>query len=83
MSNTKVINLTRVTQSIDVRHSDGKLDKVQIVSRGRVDLREGMSVDSRWLEKNNKTVNVIVPVKPVEHKEAAPQVVSVQTIAGE
>jgi hypothetical protein len=52
----KVINLTRVTQQVDVRHADGKLDRVQIMPRGRTTLREGMVVDPRWEQKNPNVI---------------------------
>jgi len=53
-----VINLTRTTQQVDVRHSDGKLDSVQIMARSRATLRDGMDVDPRWMQKHPNTVTV-------------------------
>lgn len=71
----KVINLTRVTQFPDVRHKDGKLDTIRIAPRGRVDLREGMVVDTRWMELNPDTVRIHADEKPVEAFKPIPQAV--------
>lgn len=67
---TLIINLMRETQQVDVRHADGKLDRVQVVARpGRVELRDGMQVDARWLQKNPNALNIVLSpnaVKPVQ-----------------
>jgi hypothetical protein len=55
--------MTRESLQIDVRHSDGKLDRVQIMGRSSVELREGMQVDTRWLQKNPNKLNVIQPTE--------------------
>ena len=64
MARILVINLTRMTQQVKVRHADNTLDTVQIMSQRRVYLREGMTVDTRWLQSNPNVVKVVVP--PVE-----------------
>ncbi len=64
---TLIINLTRLTQQVEVRHPDQTLDVVRIVPRGRVTTREGMTIDSRWLQKNPgvvKTSTVPDPESP-------------------
>ena len=73
----KVINLTRVTQFPDVRHKDGKLDTIRIAPRGRVDLRDGMTVDIRWRELNPDTVQIHEDPKPVEAFKPIPQAVQI------
>lgn len=68
MSKMLIINLTRETQQVRVRHEDQRLDTVQVVGRGRTELREGMTVDSRWLHANPGvllfTQNAAKPVAP-------------------
>lgn len=56
--NILAINLTRVTQHPQVRLADGRLDSIQIVPRGRATLREGMTIDPRWLSKNPQVLRV-------------------------
>ena len=58
-NNTLVINLTRVTQQVDVRHADNKLDTVQIMAQGRIELRSGMTVDTRWEQSHPGIVKII------------------------
>lgn len=73
---TLVINLTRTTIFVDVRHADGRLDTVQIQDRGRVHIGLGQVVDSAWLEHNHDTIAVHLPVAEVAvRKEPAPTVV--------
>lgn len=66
MSKTMVINLTRVTQHPAVRHPDNKVDYIQIVGQGRTELREGLVIDPRWLQKNPKALRIVIaaPVAP-------------------
>ena len=56
---TLVINVTRLTQHIEVRHADQKLDVVQLVPQGRTHMREGMTIDPRWLQKNPGVVKTV------------------------
>lgn len=73
MSKVLIINLTRIAQQVDVRHADGKLDAVRLMPRSRVHLREGMNVDTRWLEKNQRVLNIVNPnVAVVQTVIAAP-----------
>lgn len=60
----KVINKTRLTQFVDVRHKSGEKDTVRIAPRGRVDLREGMGVDVRWQQLNPNVIEIVPDVKP-------------------
>lgn len=55
----KVINLSMLSQQVHVRHPDGKLDGISLMPRGRVDLRAGMVVDSRWLELNPGVLRIV------------------------
>lgn len=70
---TLVINLTRTTIFVDVRHADDRKDAVQIQQRGRVHLGAGQRVDSRWLQHNPNVIDVHVPqeAKAVERPEIA------------
>lgn len=67
MKKTLVINLTRITQDVPVRHLDNTKDYIQIAPQGRVQLRDGLTIDTRWLQTNPNTVNI---VKPVEEAKA-------------
>lgn len=62
---TKLINLTRLTQQVKVRHADQKLDCIQIMGQGRVDLRDGMAVDTRWLQANPLVLRVVKEEAPI------------------
>ncbi len=59
MQKVTVINLSRVTQQVGVRHEDGKKDMVQIMPRGRTELRDGMEIDARWLSMNPDVVKCV------------------------
>lgn len=72
---TLVINLTRMTIFVDVRHADGRLDTVQIQDRGRVHIGLGQNVDPTWLEHNPKTVAVHAPPAITPQKAPEPVVV--------
>jgi hypothetical protein len=66
-----IINLTRVTQQVGVRHADSnKLDSVQLMARGRLTLRTGMTVDPRWLQ-SHPGVLKIGPVTPITTTKGA------------
>lgn len=79
----KVINLTRYTQQVGVRHEDGKLDSVRISPQGRVDLRAGMTVDTRWEQKNPSVVKTIVDVQPSVAARSVIDVPQVDNQSGE
>lgn len=84
MSNkTLVINLTRTTIFVDVRHADDRKDAVQIQQRGRVHLGVGQRVDSRWLQHNPNVVDVHVPqeVKAVEQPQTSTPVADLPDVA--
>ena len=55
----KVINMTRFTQQVAVRLPSGALDGVRISPQGRITLREGMQVDTRWLELNPNCLKLV------------------------
>lgn len=69
----KVINLTRLTQSVGVRHTDGRLDSVNVVPRGKINLREGMEVDIRWEQLNPGVIKIIADQKPIQAMITIPQ----------
>lgn len=54
----KIVNLTRLTQQIDVRHADQRLDRVQLMPRRKLDLGPGLTVDRRWLEQNPQVIEI-------------------------
>lgn len=70
MDQTLVINLTAFTQHVGVVRDDGQADAVQIVPKGRAHLREGMTVDKRWLGLNPNAVRIVLPQPKL--KEAPP-----------
>lgn len=62
MDKVLVTNLTYVTQHVGVVHADGTPDSVQIMPRkGRVPLRDGMTVCKRWLGLNPNVIAVVNP----------------------
>ncbi len=63
---TKLINLTRLTQQVSVRHADQKLDCIQLVPQGRTRLRDGMTVDPRWLQTNPTVLKIVKEEAPTE-----------------
>lgn len=79
MSKVLIINLTRIPQQVDVRHSDGTLDNVRLMPRSRVELREGMNVDTRWLQKNQGAIRIENPVTVAVQTTIMPTIPAVAT----
>lgn len=69
MGKVTIINLTRESVQVDVVHAGGKPDRVQVMPRGKIKLREGMIVSASWDAKHPGVLSIIPAPEGIEKVE--------------